>query len=164
MKTILRAVFCTSAIAAALAFSASNAKAQTATVPFSGTVAETCAFSNIIAGTLALSGDGTDLENATNGTVDVDCNGDFTMTVAAPAFTTSTGGTDITALTNYAATSTLTDSTTTLTTNNGGAGFAFGTANAVTATDTFVVTMNAATDVQIPADTYNFDVVITATP
>lgn len=168
MKSFIRATFCTISFAAlATASSALGAAAQTADVPFSGTVAESCTFSNIVAGTLGLSGDGTDLGTAetggVQGTVDLSCNGDATISVAAPTFTSSaSGGNDITTFTAYAATSTVTEGANTA--DSAGATFVFGAANTITAATTFNVAMAATTDDVLPTDTYNFTVTVTATP
>jgi hypothetical protein len=81
-------------IASAIGFCA-QAKAETVDVPFSGTIAPKCTFSNVTAGTLAQGSQTYYLEGSTTagtqGSVDLFCNTAATVKVSEPADNGSTG-------------------------------------------------------------------------
>jgi hypothetical protein len=96
MNTMSRKILITSllAIASAIGFCA-QAKAETVDVPFSGTIAPKCVFSNVVSGTLAqgsypglIEGSGA---NGAKGSVDVLCNIASTVSVSEPVNDGSTG-------------------------------------------------------------------------
>jgi hypothetical protein len=81
-------------IASAISFCA-QAKAETVDVPFSGTIAPKCTFSNVVAGTLAPGSSGNLLEGSTSfgtqGSVNIFCNTAATVSVSEPVDNGSTG-------------------------------------------------------------------------
>jgi hypothetical protein len=81
-------------LASAIGF-CSQVKAETVDVPFSGTIAPKCTFSNVVAGTLAQGSSGNLLEGSasfgTQGSVNIFCNTSATVSVGEPADNGSTG-------------------------------------------------------------------------
>jgi hypothetical protein len=81
-------------IASAIGF-CPQAKAGTADIPFSGTIAPTCTFSNVSAGTLAVGSPSNHLEGSTTagtqGSVNLFCNTTATVKVGDPVDNGSTG-------------------------------------------------------------------------
>lgn len=159
-KFFKSSVVATAVAASGLFLGATEASAETATAQFSGTVASACTFA-APSGIGALVVDGNTL-TSTGGTpvnIDITCNDAATIAVGAPTVTSTASGANLTfqSLTSALAVNGG------ATINNGDPATAVGTANTVTTT-TLTVNMVADYGSQLPADTYNFDVVLTSTP
>ncbi|MGF1513117.1 MAG: hypothetical protein ACFB5Z_05400 [Elainellaceae cyanobacterium] len=167
MNNSFRTAVCASAIAAAAApfVGTPDAKAQSVDIPFVGTVLEACVFGVPTPGVLGVSVDGTSLGTAETdgvaGTVTLTCNGDATVSIAEPVFAGATLN-DITTLTGYAATASITDGAGTA--DSTGATFVFGAPNTLTLPTVLNVAMSATTGDPLPTDVYSFTVTVTATP
>lgn len=155
-----RALFVSTLILAGTFGFANSAKAQTATTEFSGTVPGTCSLTNPTKGNLGYTAtanttlDSTDtVGGGAAATVNVSCTGG-TLRIAAPTRV----GTVPTA--NFTLTSTMTTAGGKTVTSSGGS------SPALVAGDNGIATVNmkAVNDVALPQGTYNFTVLITATP
>lgn len=87
MNLLKTTTIMSSLVAASFVMGAGMAKAQTATVPFNGTINPTCVFdnANIVDGVLEVdAADLTLLTTLTPGSVPITCNGGVSLTVADP--------------------------------------------------------------------------------
>lgn len=135
---------------------ASNAKAQSATVPFQANVPAECTLDNPQQGTLALRNDGQLLSSASSiggiaGSIDIECNSDATLGVSAPVEDTNNPTTGTTLFSAADG-------------NNGGADSDGGTfqlsANSKETVRVEMVSQNPS----FKAGAYNYTVTVTATP
>jgi len=169
MKSMLRASLATAACLAATAtILAPEAKAQTETFNFSGTIEDSCTFTNVAAGTLGLSTDFLTLTTdpavgiigtaaAAPATADIDCNGEVTITVNAPVETSApaSGAATLNATVTDGAGLNLDTAAT--------PSALFGAVGVVTSA-AIDVGMSAASAAAIPSGTYTFTVDVVVTP
>jgi hypothetical protein len=158
-------------IASAIGFCA-PVKAETADVPFNGTIAPKCTFTNVTAGTLAIGTLNSYLEGSsqhgTQGSATLSCNTSATLTVGEPV---DLGGTGPTKFTGPFMGSLITTGTTTAGSPKAIANKWQGVTNSslsispITNTNIKVsVVQDAGTGVTIQAGTYKFKTTLTSTP
>ncbi|MDB9495045.1 hypothetical protein PN441_07690 [Spirulina major CS-329] len=143
------------AVLGAITF-APKASAQTADVPFNGSVTSTCTFGTPAAGTVTATGD--TFTSTASGTVTLTCNSAAsTLAIAAP-----------TQVSGPALTATAVTSEVTGTAFNGGTAITnvspATAAGAILTNDPLVVDMTWKHSANIPGGTYKFNVQLTATP